>query len=82
MSASCQRYLSLFFLSLSTVSSQLGPLQARERLVETPHYDDPGCVWFTLQDQLPAETVQLITYGAPETSVYLAMGLMGGQNSN
>ena len=86
MSASYQRYLALFFsvcLSLSTGSSQLGPVQARTRLVEvevegeTPHYDDPSCVWFTLQDQLPAETVQLITYGAPEVSAYLAMGLMG-----
>ena len=81
MSASSHRYLSLFsaFLSLSTCSSHLGPLQAKTRLeeVETPHYDDPSCVWFTLQDQLPAETVQLITYGAPEVSAYLAMGLMG-----
>ena len=84
MSSSCQRYLSLFslLLSLSVVSSHLGPLQAGERVAETPHYDDPSCVWFTLQDQLPAQTVQLITYGAPEVSVYLAMGLMGGQNSN
>ena len=81
MSASYHRYLSLFsvFLCLAPCSSHLGPLQATRRLVEveTPHYDDPSCVWFTLQDQLPAETVQLITYGAPEVSVYLAMGLMG-----
>ena len=79
MSASSLRHLSLFsaLLSLSTVYSHLGPLQAGPRLTETPHYDDPSCVWFTLQDQLPDQTVQLITYGAPETSVYLAMGLMG-----
>merc|ERR1712038_2146864 len=85
MSASSHRYLSLFsaFLSLATCSSHLGPLQAKTRLeeVETPHYDDPSCVWFTLQDQLPAETVQLITYGAPEVSAYLAMGLMGDQKT-
>ena len=81
MSPSYHRYLFLFsaFLSLSTGSSHLGPLEARTRLVEgeTPHYDDPSCVWFTLQDNLPPETVQLITYGAPEVSAFLAMGLMG-----
>ena len=38
---------------------------------------DPSCVWFTLQDDLPAETVQIITYGAPEFSAYLAMSLSG-----
>merc|ERR1712038_1740629 len=85
MSASSHRYLSLFsaFLSLATCSSHLGPLQAKTRLeeVETPHYDDPSCVWFTLQDQLPAETVQLITYGAPEMSAYLAMSLMGDEKT-
>jgi hypothetical protein len=32
---------------------------------------------FTLQDNLPAETVQIITYGAPEFSAYLAMSLSG-----
>ena len=44
---------------------------------DTPHFQDPSCVWFTLQDNLPAETVQMITYGAPEMSAYLAMSLMG-----
>ena len=84
MSASSPRYFSLLsvLLSLSTVSSHPGPLQALQagpRLgeTETPHYDDPNCVWFSLQDNLPAETVQLITYGAPEVSAFLAMGLMG-----
>ena len=76
-----QRYLSLSLLSallsLSSVSCLLGPLQLRERESASPHYDDPRCVWFTLQDNLPAETVQLITYGAPEVSAYLAMGLTG-----
>ena len=81
MSSSPQRYLSLSLLSallsLSSVSCLLGPLQLREVESASPHYDDPRCVWFTLQDNLPAETVQLITYGAPEVSAYLAMGLMG-----
>ena len=83
MSSRSQFSLSLFsfLLFLSAVSCHLGPLQARqrqgERERETPHYDDPSCVWFTLQDNLPAETVQLITYGAPEVSAFLAMGLMG-----
>merc|ERR1712179_62185 len=44
-------------------------------LLHSPH--NPGCVSFTFQDDLPAETVQLITYGAPEVSVTLAMGLTG-----
>ena len=83
MSSRSQFSLSLFsfLLFLSAASCHLGPLQARQRQVErereTPHYDDPSCVWFTLQDNLPAETVQLITYGAPEVSAFLAMGLMG-----
>lgn len=69
--------LLLASLSLCLASSHLGPLRPGRRLVETPHYDDPSCVWFTLQDNLPPETVQLITYGAPEVSAYLAMSLMG-----
>ena len=32
---------------------------------------------FTLQENLPAETVQIITYGAPEMSAYLALTLSG-----
>ena len=79
------KYL-LLFSSLAISSSStthLGPLQGSQRLVDvdTPHYDDPSCVWFTLQDQLPAETVQLITYGAPEISTFLAMSLMGDQKT-
>ena len=36
---------------------------------------------FTLQENLPAETVQIITYGAPEMSAYLALTLSGdGEN--
>ena len=64
-------------LSLCLASPHLGPLRPDRRLVETPHFDDPSCVWFTLQDNLPSETVQLITYGAPEMSAYLAMSLSG-----
>ena len=42
---------------------------------------DPSCVMFTLQENLPAETVQIITYGAPEMSAYLALTLSGdGEN--
>ena len=33
--------------------------------------------WSSLQDNLPPETVQIITYGAPEISTVLAMGLSG-----
>jgi len=68
------------FLVLGTiftvVSANLGPYQGL-RTVDTPHPQDPSCVWFTSQEDLPAETVQVITYGAPEASIYLAMGLMG-----
>jgi len=42
---------------------------------------NPSCVWFTLQDNLPEETVQIITYGAPEMSTYLAMSLAGDQKT-
>merc|ERR1719507_225423 len=42
---------------------------------------NPSCVWFTLQDNLPEETVQIITYGAPEVSTYLAMSLAGDQKT-
>jgi hypothetical protein len=38
---------------------------------------DPRCVMFTLQENLPAETVDIITYGAPEISTYLALSLSG-----
>nr|ALS04886.1 FKBP-type peptidyl-prolyl cis-trans isomerase-12 [Pseudodiaptomus poplesia] len=41
------------------------------------HHQDPFCVEFTFQENLPEETVQIITYGAPEVSAYLAMGLSG-----
>merc|ERR1712227_165515 len=65
----------LVLLLLASVSSgHLGPYQAL-RSGDTPHFQDPSCVWFTLQDNLPPETVQLITYGAPEMSTYLAMSL-------
>jgi len=42
---------------------------------------NPSCVWFTLQDNLPEETVQIITYGAPEMSAYLALSLAGDQKT-
>ena len=38
---------------------------------------NPSCVEFTFQDNLPEETVQIITYGAPEISAILAMSLSG-----
>jgi len=55
---------------------QVGPYRAL-RSSDTPHFQDPTCVEFTLQDNLPDETVQVITYGAPEISTVLAMGLSG-----
>jgi len=42
---------------------------------------NPGCASFSLQNDLPAKTVQLITYGAPEVSFILAMGLVGDQKT-
>ena len=38
---------------------------------------NPSCISFTLQPNLPPETVQLVTYGAPEFSTILAMSLVG-----
>ena len=57
-------------------TAQPGPLRA-DAATGKPSSGDPTCVWFTLQDNLPAETVQLITYGAPEMSAYLALSLTG-----
>merc|ERR1712241_168728 len=42
---------------------------------------NPSGVRFTLQDNLPEETVQIITYGAPEMSAYLALALAGDQKT-
>ena len=81
-------------------ASEAGPYTGL-RSSDTPHFQDPSCVEFTLQvkyfkhvetlsvwslfifttiysqDNLPEGTVQLITYGAPELSTILAMGLSG-----
>lgn len=82
-----------------SLASKVGPYRGL-RSSDTPHFQDPSCVEFTLQvnrwnkfsrnyflfyfclsnisqDNLPAGTVQLITYGAPEISFILAMGLSG-----
>ena len=73
-------YLLLFLPFLTTITS-LGPYRGHDSggalSLSSPH--NPSCVSFTFQDDLPAETVQLITYGAPEVSVILAMGLTGNQ---
>ena len=68
----------LFFIS-TAAGDILGPYQGLEnkRNIKSNHPQNPSCVEFTLQDNLPAETVQLITFGAPEMSVYLAMALAG-----
>merc|ERR1719186_1558564 len=61
-------------------SSILNPhegIQIKRSLKSNPQ--NPSCVMFAPQDNLPAETVQLITYGAPGMSAYLAMGLAGDQ---
>merc|ERR1719334_1501211 len=70
-----------FFLSLPLfplVTCSLGPFRGGNRKFNP---QNPSCVSFSLQDNLPAETVQLITYGAPEVSVTLAMGLTGDQKT-
>merc|ERR1719206_245692 len=75
-------YLLLFLPFFTTVTS-LGPYRGHDSggalSLSSPH--NPSCVSFTFQDDLPAETVQLITYGAPEVSVTLAMGLTGDQKT-
>merc|ERR1712055_260868 len=57
----------------------VGPYRGRATSRSSPQ--NPSCVWFTLQDNLPAGTVQIITYGAPEMSTYLAMSLAGDQST-
>merc|ERR1711928_45843 len=57
----------------------VGPYRGRATSRSSPQ--NPSCVWFTLQDNLPAETVQIITYGAPEMSAYLALSLSGDQKT-
>merc|ERR1719312_1152072 len=61
------------------LSSPHNPSYGGAQSLSSPH--NPSCVSFTFQDDLPAETVQLITYGAPEVSVTLAMGLTGDQKT-
>jgi hypothetical protein len=65
-----------------TAGSTLGPyrgLESKRSQVFSPQ--NPSCVSFTFQDNLPEETVQLFTYGAPEYSTILAMGLSGNDCS-
>jgi hypothetical protein len=40
-------------------------------------FKDPSCVMFTLLEDLPPQTVDILTYGAPEFSAYLALTLSG-----
>merc|ERR1712215_262481 len=68
---------SLFFLpllSLGNSSPSLGPFRG---LASKPSPTNPTCQSFTLQDDIPEGTVQIITYGAPEMSSILTMGLTG-----
>jgi len=57
----------------------VGPYRGQATSRSSPQ--NPSCVWFTLQDNLPEETVQIITYGAPEMSAYLALSLAGDQKT-
>merc|ERR1719206_592806 len=72
-------YLLLFLPFFTTVTS-LGPYRGHDSggalSLSSPH--NPSCFSFTFQDDLPAETVQLITY---KVSVTLAMGLTGDQKT-
>ena len=71
--------LSVFLLCFCFVhGNTLGPYQGvGNRRSTNPSPQNPSCVSLDPQDSLPAETVQLITYGAPEVSFILAMGLTG-----
>merc|ERR1711936_1087948 len=75
--------LALFSLLLISCSyaSTLGPYQGLDNKRTAIKPQNPACVWFTLQDNLPAETVQIITYGAPEMSTYLTLSLFGDQKT-
>lgn len=69
---------SLASLVPQAASGHLGPYKG---LPTRSSPQNPSCVWFALQDNLPAGTVQIITYGAPEVSAYLAMSLAGDQST-
>ena len=70
--------LSVLLLCFCSVHGNiLGPYQGvGNRRSANPSPQNPSCVMLEPQDSLP-ETVQLITYGAPEVSAFLAMGLTG-----
>merc|ERR1719318_468117 len=74
--------LSVLLLCFCSVhGNSLGPYKGagnKGRATQSPQ--NPSCASFDRQD-LPAETVQLITYGAPEVSWILAMGLTGDQKT-
>merc|ERR1712055_212365 len=67
--------LLLLLIPLATASLP-GPYQGKG-IKRIP--GNPSCISFTLQPNLPPETVQLVTYGAPEFSTVLAMSLAGDQ---
>merc|ERR1711874_79637 len=69
--------LLLLLIPLGTASLP-GPYQGKG-IKRIP--GNPSCVSFTLQDDLPPESVQIITYGAPEFSTVLAMSLEGDQKT-
>merc|ERR1712154_668043 len=72
--------LSFFSWAASGQIPVLGPYKGLANPARSSP-QNPSCVWFTLQDNLPEETVQIITYGAPEVSTYLAMSLAGDQKT-
>merc|ERR1712127_331318 len=81
LSGLTMRSLYLIFLIIgfsSCLKNVLGPYRG---LPTRASPQNPSCVWFTLQDNLPEGTLNIITYGAPEMSTYLAMSLAGDQQT-
>jgi len=67
---------SLLVLFSSPVQLKIwkGPLKSTEPVKSV---QDPSCVEYTIYDNLPEETAEVITYSAPEMSAFLVLSLSG-----
>merc|ERR1711970_3785 len=67
---------SLIFTSRGNGNSVVpGPFKGLVNKRESPQ--NPDCVWFTPQDDLPSGTAIIYTYMAPDASLSLELGLSG-----
>ncbi|XP_023324519.1 12 kDa FK506-binding protein [Eurytemora carolleeae] len=68
------KFFSFLAICAVTVVNSKGPFQ---QLSAPKSPQDPTCTWYTLYEDLPEGTAEVITYGAPEASVYLVLSLNG-----